>query len=97
VCYQAEKLLADFGDKLTAEMRGSIETTQRETREACTRRDAKLAVERSGQLKKLLKDAGAVIYAQSGGGGVYQERPGPSTSDPRPGGRVVDAQYKESR
>ncbi|HUW36868.1 MAG TPA: molecular chaperone DnaK [Rhodocyclaceae bacterium] len=92
MCYQAEKLLADFGDKLTAEMRGSIDTAQRETREACTRRDARLAAERSGQLRKLLKDAGAVIYAQSGSGGVYQERPGPE-----PGGRVVDAQYKESR
>lgn len=108
MCYQAEKLLADFGEKLTAELRGKIEAALRETREAFTKRDASLAAERAENLRKLVKEAGVVIYAQSGTGGVYQERPypgpevGAETGEPRPSGsgprgRVVDADYRESR
>ena len=47
VCYQAEKMLADFGDKLTAELKGRIEAALREVKEALSRRDAQLATERS--------------------------------------------------
>jgi molecular chaperone DnaK len=108
LCYQAEKLLADFAEKLTAEMKGNIENALRETRQALSRRDARQAAEHAETLRKLIKEAGVVIYSQSGAGGVYQERPyagpevGPETGEPRPSGsgprgRVVDAEYKESR
>lgn len=112
-CYQAEKLLADFGDKLTAEMRNGLEAALRETREALSQKDAPLTTERAEKLRKLVKEAGVVVYAQSGAGGVYAERPyagapypgpevHPQGGDARPsgsgpGGRVVDADYKESR
>lgn len=113
ICYQAEKLLADFGDKLTAEMRSGIEAALRETREALSKQDVSLAAERAEKLRKLVKEAGVVVYSQSGAGGVYSERPyagapyaGPEVppqggearpSGSGPGGRVVDADYKESR
>ncbi|HJW04750.1 MAG TPA: molecular chaperone DnaK [Azospira sp.] len=112
-CYQAETLLADFGDKLTADMRNGLEAALRETREALSLKDAPLAAERAEKLRKLVKEAGVVVYAQSGAGGVYAERPyagapypgpevHPQGGDARPsgsgpGGRVVDADYKESR
>jgi molecular chaperone DnaK len=103
MCYQAEKTLADFGDRLTAELKGRIESARRETRDAIAKKDAKLAQEKSDLLRRVLKEAGAVIYAQQPGAGVFKETvvppPGgearPSGSGPR--GRVVDAEYKESR
>jgi len=91
MCYQAEKTLADFGDKLTDELKARIEAARRETREAIGRKDAAAAKEKSGQLEKLLKEAGAVIYAQRPDAGVYREVKMPS------GARVVDADYRETR
>jgi molecular chaperone DnaK len=103
MCYQAEKTLADFGDKLTAELKGRIESARRETRDAIAKKDAKLAQEKTGELRKVLKEAGAVIYAQQPGAGVFKETVvPPPTGEARPSGagprgRVVDAEYKESR
>lgn len=65
-CYEAEKLLANFADKLTDELKKRIETASRETKEALLRKDVSLATERAESLKKVLKEAGAVLYAQSG-------------------------------
>jgi molecular chaperone DnaK len=91
MCYQAEKTLADFADKLTAELKGRIEMARRETREAIARKDAVLAKERSEALGRLLKEAGAVIYAQRPDAGIFRETKVP------PGTRVVDADYRETR
>jgi len=108
-CYQAEKMLADFADKLTDELKDKIQTAMRETKEAYSRKDAAAASEKAEALRKLLKEAGAVIYAQTPSAGPYAEtkfsdapppphEPGgearPSGSGPR--GKVVDAEYKES-
>jgi molecular chaperone DnaK len=108
--YQAERMLADFGDKLTAELKGRIEAALREVKEALARRDAQLATERAETLQKVLKEAGAVIYSQTPGAGVYAQTPyprekteeGASAGEARPSGsgprgRVVDAEYKEAR
>jgi molecular chaperone DnaK len=91
MCYQAEKTVADFGDKLTDELKGRIEAARRETREAMAKKDAAAAKEKSDALGKLLKEAGAVIYAQQPDAGIYRETKIPS------GARVVDADYRESR
>jgi molecular chaperone DnaK len=72
-CYQAEKMLADFADKLTDELKGRIQTAMRETKEAFARKDAAAASEKAEALKKLLKEAGAVIYAQTPSAGPYAE------------------------
>lgn len=106
-CYQAEKTLADFSDKLTEELRKRLEDALRDTRQAVRDRNAKLATEKAEALEAALKEAGLVIYAQSQppGSGPYKEvrvppgtaasgEPRPSGSGPR--GRVVDAEYKES-
>ena len=71
VCYQAEKMLVDFSEKITAELKGRIEQAMRETRTALASRDAQLASQRAEALQKLLKEAGAVIYSQTPGAGVY--------------------------
>jgi molecular chaperone DnaK len=109
-CYQAEKMLADFADKLTDELKDRIQTAMRETKEAFGRKDSAAASEKAEALKKLLKEAGAVIYSQTSSAGPYAETkfPGgnpppyepsgearPSGSGPR--GKVVDAEYKEEK
>ncbi|HVC10187.1 MAG TPA: molecular chaperone DnaK [Burkholderiales bacterium] len=99
--YQAEKTLADFGDKLTEELKGRIESARREVRDAIGKRDAKLAKEKSAALEKLLKEAGVVIYAQTPGAGPYKEVVVPPAGEARPSGsgprgKVVDAEYKET-
>lgn len=65
-CYEAEKMLANFADKLTDDLKKRIETALRETKEALLKKDAPLATERAEALKKILQEAGAVIYTQSG-------------------------------
>jgi len=111
-CYQAEKMLADFSDKLTDELKGKIQTAMQETKEAFARKDAAAASEKAEALKKLLKEAGAVIYSQTQtqSAGPYAETKFPggnpppyeSTGEARPSGsgprgKVVDAEYKEER
>ena len=100
VCYQAEKLLADFSDKLTDDMRNNLQAAMHETREAINKHDARLATEKAEMLTQLVKEAGVVVYSQQPGSGVYKERKAAdiptgqaSTSTHE---NVVDADYEES-
>jgi molecular chaperone DnaK len=105
ICYQGERMLADFADKLNDEMKQRIEQGIRETREALTKVDADLAKQRADMLADLLKEAGTVIYAQTPGAtGPYKHvktESGQSSREARPSGsgprgRVVDADYEET-
>jgi molecular chaperone DnaK len=83
-CYEGEKLLANFADKLTEELKKRIETAMRDTREALSKKDVALATQRAEELKKVLQEAGVVIYSQSPNAprsGVYSQTP---YSDPEP-------------
>jgi molecular chaperone DnaK len=106
-CYEAEKMLAEFSDKLTDEVKRKIEDALKATREALAKKDAALASARAEALKKALKEGGTIIYAQTPG--AYKARPGPQPpptvgeaggearpSGAGPRGRVVDADYKET-
>jgi molecular chaperone DnaK len=100
-CYQAERLLAEFGDKLVADARTRVEAALREVREALGKRDAALATQRAEALNRVLQEAGAGLYEQSRpsatrpdvGAAAGEARPTGSGSR----GRVVDAEYKEAR
>jgi molecular chaperone DnaK len=106
-CYEAEKMLASFGDKLPDDLKKRIDTALRETKEMLLRKDVALAGERAEALKKILQEAGTVLYRQpapaSGTGPAGHEPPPnvqaptgearPSGSGPR--GTVVDAEYRE--
>jgi molecular chaperone DnaK len=101
MCYEAEKTVADFGDKLPAELRTRIDTGMRDVREALSKRDATLATERAEALKKILQEVGGTLYAQAKQPEVQATagpEPGASqTAGPGPHGRVVDAEYQEAR
>jgi molecular chaperone DnaK len=101
ICYEAEKMLADYGDKLESDLRSKIEAQLKETKEAVQSRDIALASERSEALKELMKQAGTAIYSQSQGQGAttagqssYQGTE--SNGSNKPHEKVVDADYRKS-
>ena len=102
ICYQGERTLADFGSKLSDDLRRRVEAAMRETREALSKRDATLASQKADALKVVLQEAGQSLYAQAPQP-EPQPRPdvGAPTGEARPsgagpGGRVVDAEYREA-
>jgi molecular chaperone DnaK len=106
VCYQGEKMLAEFADKLSDEVKQKIEQGIHDTHEALAKKDADQAKQCADALTETLKEAGISIYAQTPEAEkVYKERPadfGESGGEARPSGsgsrgRVVDADYEESR
>ena len=97
VCYQAERTLADYGDKITEELRRRIEAALRDTRTALAAKDAAAAKGKADALKTVLQEVGQSLYASA------QPGPGPRVEQPAgeapPTGstRVVDAEYKQTR
>jgi molecular chaperone DnaK len=99
VCYEAERMLADYSDKLESDLRSKIEAKLKETKEAVQSRDIASASERSEALKELMKQAGTAIYSQSQPeGGTTRETsyPGEGEGGSTPYEHVVDADYRES-
>ena len=98
VCYQAEKLIADFSDKLTDDMRNKLQNSMHETREAINNRDLKLVSEKVEKLTQIIKEAGVIVYSQQPGAGVYKEHKVDNipTDQGSTHDNVVDADYEES-
>jgi molecular chaperone DnaK len=103
ICYQAERTLADYGDKIAEDRRKEIEDILRETREALGKRDATVATMKAEALKAVLQEVGKTLYAEAPEGTPHP-RPdvGPESGEARatgsgPGGRVVDAEYEEKQ
>ena len=99
ICYEAEKLLADYGDKIDGELKSKIEAKLKETKEAVQSADIELSNERSEALKEIMKQAGAAIYSQTQA--TQSATSGDTSSKQTQGGdtpyeRVVDADFKES-
>jgi molecular chaperone DnaK len=97
-CYEAERLIAEHGDRLTPDARARIEQACRETREALSARDAARAAECAAGLKRALQEAGAALYAETGAARGPAQPPGGerAAGAGAPEGRVVDAEYRES-
>ena len=91
VCYQAERMLAEFGAKLPADLRGRVETALREAREPVAKRDAAAAEQNANVLKAVLQEAGQALYAQA-----PQPETQARTAGPASGARVVDAEYRDT-
>jgi molecular chaperone DnaK len=96
-------MLADFGDRLTDEIKQRINTALRETRESLEKRNVEQATQRAEALGKILKEAGVSVYAQTPGAEkVYRETRAPGmggdTDQSHANGsqRVVDAEFKET-
>lgn len=108
MCYQAEKMLAEFRDKLSDELIRDLESNRKKTREAVNKRDAELATQCADELEKVIRSAGALIYSQSPEAptsGPYAPHAAPDLDDvggeakpsgSGPRGKVVDADYTET-
>lgn len=97
ICYEAERLLADYGDKLDPVLRGKIEVKLKEAKEAVQNSEIESATERAEALKELMKQAGSAIYGQGQQGSVGTGAKEAEAKDENaPYERVVDADYHES-
>lgn len=102
ICYEAEKLLAEYGDKLDSDLRSKIESKLKETKEAVQGGDHESASKRSEELKEVIKQAGTAIYSQSQsqGAGATTAQNSSSSQEQKgdvPYERVVDADFRESK
>ena len=102
ICYEAEKLLADYGDKIESDLRSKIEVKLKETKEAVQSSDVELSSERAESLKEIMKQAGSAIYSQSQenvSAGPQSSNTGSNTkeSSEAPYERVVDADFHEPK
>lgn len=105
LCYQAEKMQADFADKLTQEIKDRLERARRELKDAVGRRDMALVKEKAEALRNAMKEAGTMLYVQTQppGTGPYQKvrygqgaqpgAPASASAAGSPGARVVDADF----
>ena len=102
VCYEAEKLLADYGDKIESDLRSKIEAKLKETKEALQSSDVELSSERAESLKEIMKQAGSAIYSQSKENVSSDSQSNNTTSSNTQGSeapyeRVVDADFHEPK
>jgi molecular chaperone DnaK len=101
ICYQAERTLADFGDKISEDLRKRIQSALTDSKDAVAKKEPDQAAQKAEVLKSVLQEVGQAVYAQAGEAGP-QPRPdvGEPTGEARPSGsggaRVVDAQYREA-
>jgi molecular chaperone DnaK len=96
VAYEGDKTLAEFGDKISPDLRARIQKAIADTKEACAKRDPALASQRADTLKQALQEVGKVVYAQATAAAGPQPGGTPSAGG---GGRekVVDAEYTEGK
>jgi molecular chaperone DnaK len=97
MCYQGERFLADYGEKISADQRTAVGKQLTDLKSAISKKDVDAATSLAETLKKLLQEAGAALYGQAR---VETDHPGAEAATPagRPAGeRVVDAEYHETK
>ncbi len=105
LAHQAEKALADAGDKVPGDLRTDIEGKVAAVREAVAKNDDDAIKSAHDALQASIQRIGEAVYASSAGGGGGGAAPGPDGGPPpasegAPGGTpggddVVDAEFKE--
>ena len=106
--YQAEKQLADLGDKLPAAEKEKVETLNKELKEALEGEDLNHIKSLKDQVQQALYAAGASVYQQAagqnpGGGAPGQDPTAPAGAGASTGGAtgggddVIDADFTETK
>ena len=100
LAYQAEKQLADLGDKVPAADKTKVEGLVKDLREALSNDDDERIKTLMPELQQALFAVGSNLY-QQGGGGTSADGPGPdgggSTSSSSGGDDVIDADFTETK
>ncbi len=100
--YAAEKALRDAGDKLPADVRSKVETRIQATRGALELENAQRARTATNELLQAMQEIGSSAYQQSSGPSAGGAGPTPGGTGPtagggrKPGGDVIDGEFKES-
>ena len=101
LAYQAEKQLADLGDKVPAADKTKIEGLVKDLREAIAKEDDEQIKKFMPELQQALFTVGSNLYQQGGDGGPTAGGPGPdggdSTSASSGGDDVIDADFTETK
>jgi molecular chaperone DnaK len=96
LAYQAEKALADAGDKVPADVRTDLETRIKAVRDAIAANDTEAIRRAQDELQANIGKIGEAVYAQAG---TPEPPPGNGTSGESGQGSggedVVDAEFKE--
>ena len=99
--YQAEKQLADLGDKVGAEDKAKVEQFSTQLKEALANDDTATIKTVLEQLQQALYAAGASVYQQAGADGAPSEAPGGNgngaSAGPSSADDVIDAEFTESK
>jgi len=100
--YQAEKQLADLGDKVGAEDKAKVEQFSTQLKEALANDDTATIKTVLEQLQQALYAAGASVYQQAGADGATSEAPGGNGNGASAGASsaaddVIDAEFTESK
>ena len=102
LAYQAEKQIADLGDKVPADDKTKIEEMVKNLRDAIASENDEQIKVLMPELQQKLYTIGANLYQQGGGGGAAPGTPGDDgdsgTNPPSGGGDdVIDADFTESK
>ncbi|MDH5464305.1 MAG: molecular chaperone DnaK [Thiovulaceae bacterium] len=101
VCYEAEKLLADYGEKIESDLKEKIQAQLKVTKEAVAHSDIEKASQEAESLKELMKEAGSKIYSEGQAVPDTGSQAGNNQSQNHDSNgayeRVVDADYRESK
>jgi molecular chaperone DnaK len=93
--YVAEKALRDAGDKLPADIRSKVETRIQATRGALESENAQRARTATNELLQAMQEIGSSAYQQPSGPSAGGTGPTPPSGRPKPGGDVIDGEFKE--
>ena len=104
LAYQAEKQLAELGDKLAASEKEKVESLTKELKEALEGEDLNRIRSAKDQVQQALYAAGASVYQQAAGQGSGAQDPataagtGAATGGSGSGGdEVIDADFTETK
>jgi len=99
LAFQTEKQLKEFGDKITAEARGKVESANEKLKEAIKSNNAATIKTAMDALNSAWNEASSQMYqqattsGQAGPGGQQQQQQGPAGNS-ADGKKVEDAQYE---
>ncbi|MCW4012279.1 MAG: molecular chaperone DnaK [Candidatus Bathyarchaeota archaeon] len=99
LAYSTEKMLGEYGDKIPADIKGSIQTSLEALKTAI--KDGSIAdiKQKMEDLQQVSQQAGEAIYkasaeAQQAAAGAQTPPPGPESQQQEPGKKTVDADYR---
>jgi molecular chaperone DnaK len=94
LCYQAEKQMAELGDKVPAADKSKLESAIKELREAIAKEDDATIQRLTPELQQTLYSIGSNIYQQADGAAPAGTPPGDGAAPS--GDDVIDAEFSDA-